>query len=298
VDEIARGRVRGEATAHLQGSLAPGAECGIAQERNPRNGGALSDLYRHPEYYDIAFTWDLGPEIEFFGRVFARHVPFTVKRILEPCCGTGRFLLALPRHGYSVTGYDNSPEMLEYARRRVADHGDPLAARALEGDMVTTTFDREHDAALNSINSIGYLLSDEDIVAHLRNTGASLRRGGVYIVHIACAWEGEPDLEHNTWTVERDGVRVTTTWRIEREVPEARLSCQVCTMQIDDNGTKVSLEFRETLRLWHHEEFRSLVQRSGSLEYAALYAESFEPLSADVRATGEMGNLYHVLRAI
>ncbi|MBD3348594.1 MAG: methyltransferase domain-containing protein [Candidatus Eisenbacteria bacterium] len=258
----------------------------------------MSDLYRHPEHYDIAFTWDLGPEIEFFGRVFAEHVPFPVRRILEPCCGTGRFLLELPRHGYSVTGYDRSPEMLEYARRRVADLGDPVAARAVGGDMVTALFDREFDAALNSINSIGYLLSDEEIVAHLRNTGASLVKGGVYIVHIACEWEGEPDLGQNTWTMERDGLSVTTTWRIESEDRDARLSQQVCTMEIDDHGKKSSHTFRETLRLWRHYDLKELVSRSQALEYAALYSESFERLPPGTRATGEMGNLYHVLRAV
>ena len=258
----------------------------------------MSGLYDHPEYYDVAFTWDLGSEIEFFGKVFSECVPFPVRRILEPCCGTGRFLLALPRHGYSVTGYDRSPEMLEYARGRVADLGDPVAARAIEGDMLTTRFEREYDAALNSINSIGYLLSDEDIVTHLRNMGASLRRGGVYVVHIACEWEREPDLEHNSWTMERDGLKVTTTWVIEKDDPVARLSHQLCTMDIDDNGVTSKHTFRETLRLWKHEELKELVARSGGLEYAALYSESFEPLPADTRVTGEMGNLYHILKAV
>lgn len=225
-------------------------------------------------------------------------MPFPVRRMLEPCCGTGRFLLALPRHGYSVTGYDRNPEMLEYARKRIARHGNPSMASAVPGDMVTARFGREYDAALNSINSIGYLLSDEDVVEHLRNTGGSLRHGGVYIVHIACAWEGEPDLSHNTWTMERDGVKVTTSWRIERDDPETRLSHQVCTMDIDDHGETSVLVFRETMRLWFHDDVRALVERSGTLRYEALYSEAFERLPPETRATGEMGNLYHVLKAV
>lgn len=229
--------------------------------------------------------------------MFTEHVPFPVRRILEPCCGTGRFLLALPRYGYSVTGYDNSPEMLEYAVRRVAEDGDPLAARVVPGDMVTVRFDREFDAALNSINSIGYLLDDDDIVTHLRNTGASLLPGGVYVVHIACAWEREPELDHNTWTMERDGLKVTTMWRIERDDPETRLSHQVCAMQVEDGDQRSVLVFRDTMRLWYHDEFRDLVERSGTLGYEALYSEGFERLPLDTRVTGEMGNLYHVLKA-
>ncbi len=187
--------------------------------------------------------------------------------------------------------------MLEYAVRRVAEDGDPAAARVVHDDMVTARFDREFDAALNSINSIGYLLDDDDIVTHLRNTGASLLPGGVYVVHIACAWDGEPELDHNTWMMERDGLKVTTMWRIERDDPEARLSHQVCTMQVEEGDRRSVLVFRETMRLWYHDEFRDLVERSGTLRYEALYSEGFERLPLDTRVTGEMGNLYHVLKA-
>jgi len=229
--------------------------------------------------------------------VFAEHVPFPVKRILEPCCGTGRFLLALPRHGYSVTGYDRSPTMLAYARARIDELGDPAAAAAVEGDMTTALFEREFDAALNSINSIGYLLSDDDIVAHLRNTGTSLKPGGVYIVHISCRHEGRPSSEGSVWTLEREGVSVTTTWRIERDDPDAGLSHQVCTMQVESEGERAVHVFRETMRLWRDDEFRELVKGSGTLEYEALYSEGFERLPVDTHVTGEMGNLYHILRS-
>ena len=257
----------------------------------------MTDLYVHPRYYDIAFTWDLSDEIAFFGRVFEKHVPFPVKRMLEPCCGTGRFLLALPRHGYSVVGYDNSPEMLEYARRRVADLGDTARARVVEGDMRTARYEREFDAALNSINSLGYLLSDEEIVTHLRNTGSSLRRGGVYVVHVSCAWDGEPELDHNNWEMERDGVLVRTKWTIEREDHEAKLSHQLWTMEIDGDGKRIELIGREALRLWIYEDLLALVEASETLSLAALYSEAFEPLSLDTDVSGEMGNLYYVLQA-
>ncbi len=80
-------------------------------------------LYRLPLYYDIAFSWDLEPEIDVFERIFERHVPGRVERVLEPACGTGRFLRALPRRGYRVTGYDAEPAMVDYARRSVREAG-------------------------------------------------------------------------------------------------------------------------------------------------------------------------------
>lgn len=255
------------------------------------------ELYEHPEYYDVAFSWDLDSEIDFFGRVFREHTPFDVRHILEPCCGTGRFLLALPRHGYSVTGYDVNPRVVEYATARVEEHGDPAAARAIEAHMVSARFDRRFDAALNSINSLGYLRTDGEIVRHLKSTGEALRTGGVYVVHIACAWDGEPDLDHNSWVMERGGVRVRTTWTIEREDPEAKLSHQLWTMEIEDHGSRLVLVDRHVLRLWIYDDFRELVERSGSLHLIAVYSEDFRPLPIDSHISGELGNLYYILAA-
>ena len=31
--------------------------------------------------------------------------------------------------------------------------------------------------------------------------------GGIYIIHMSCAWDGTPDMDHNTWEMERDGVK-------------------------------------------------------------------------------------------
>jgi SAM-dependent methyltransferase len=258
------------------------------------------ELYNLPLYYDVAFSWDIEPEIEFFGTLFREHVPFPVERMLEPACGTGRFLVALPRHGYRVTGYDASPVMLDYARKRVESAGTSAAVTLVRASMESATFPREFDAALNSINSLGYLLDDDDIVSHLRLTGESLKPGGIYIVHIACAWDGPPDMEHNTWEMERDGVKVSTAWRIESEDRDARRSRHICTMEIDDHGEKQVLIDRHTFHLWVFEELKQLIERCGTLVLDAVYSESrgHERIPLDSHINGEMGNLYYVLKAL
>ncbi len=256
------------------------------------------ELYNLPLYYDIAFTWDLNPELDFFERLFERHVPFDVHRILEPACGTGRFLRMFPTRGYAITGYDRSPEMLVFARSVIAAAGIGAMAEAVRGEMTGVTYDREFDMALNSINSLGYLLTDEEIVSHFRLTGEALRPGGIYVVHIACALDCEPDPEGDSWTVERDGISVTTTWGVEREDKDTCLSHQLCRMEIDDHGQAVTLVEPHVLRLWFYEEFRYLVGESGALKLGAIYSEKFDEIPLDSHITGEMGNLYYVLEAI
>ena len=258
------------------------------------------ELYRLPVYDDIAFSWDLESEVDFLGRVFERYVPFPVRRILEPACGTGRFLEALPGHGFRVTGYDSSEEMLTFAQERIAELGLEASAEAVPGDMRNAVFDPPFDAALNSINSFCYLLDDADVLLHLRGTAASLRPGGVYIVHLSTAYEGDLDAEGSTWEMERDGVKVVTNWKVESEDIEAKRAVHICSMKIDDRGEKRSLVDRHVLRLWTIGDLADVIRRSGAFRLIAIYGDgsTFREVPLGTHITGEMYNHYYVLESI
>ena len=254
-------------------------------------------LYDIPEIYDIAFVWDLSQEISFFKRVFETYVPFPVRDVLEPACGTGRFLRTLPTHGFQVTGYDINPTMLQYAEDSIAAANCEESVRALLANMISAEVPGEFDAALNSINSIGYLHSDEDVVSHLKATGSSLREGGIYIVHLNFAHEGKLP-GGDRWTMERDGISVETWWRVIREDREAKLSHQICSFKVERDGRIERFDDRHTLRLWLFSDLEDLVRRSGQFEIAAIYGEDLDELNDIKQLTGELGNVYVILQKV
>lgn len=255
-------------------------------------------LYNLPKYYDVAFSWDITFEIKLFKKFFKKYVPFEVKNILEPACGTGRFLASFPKYGYHITGYDNSPEMIEYTQKRISDEGLRNRAAVITGDMRSTKFKTQFDAAINSINSLGYLLSDDDILSHLRNTGESLRSEGIYIVHLACACDKLEPCEDEGWIIEKNRIRVKTIWAIEKEDRQKKISYQVCKMEINDHGKNIVLEEQHILRLWIFEDLKSLIRKSGKFELAAIYDESHKQIPLNTHICGELGNLYYVLKAL
>ena len=258
-------------------------------------------LYNHPEIYDIAFSWDLSREIAFFKGVFETHVPFKVTRLLEPACGSGRFLRVLPEHGFRVTGYDVNPAMVEYAERSVSDAGCLEDARILLADMVSSEIPGEFDAAYNSINSFRYLLSDANVIAHLKATGSSLRENGVYIVHLNLAQDGElPGIGDpgDPWTMERDGIRVETSWEIITEDRKTKLSHEICSFEVEQDDRLEHLEEHHTLRMWLFNDLESLVERSGQFEIVTIYGEDFEELKDRENLSGELGNIYLILKRV
>ena len=260
--------------------------------RQPR-----SKLYDLPEVYDAAFSWDLSEEIAFFKRVFDTHVPFRVRHILEPACGTGRFLRALPAHGFRVTGYDLNPTMLQFAEDSVLAAGYETSVRTLLANMVSAEMPGEFDAAFNSINSIGHLHSDDDVVSHLRVTGTSLRQGGVYIVHLNFAHDCMLP-EGDRWTMEGDCISVKIWWRILSEDRKLRLSHQIGSFEVERDGKIERFDDRHALRLWLFSDLQELVGRSRQFEIAAIYGEDFEELTDWEHLSGELGNVYVILRKI
>ena len=223
---------------------------------------------------------------------------FEVKNILEPACGTGRFLVKLPLYGYHVTGYDNNPKMVDYARQRIADAGLQAMATVMVEDMRSARFDTKFDAAINSINSLGYILSDDDILAHFINMAESIKNEGIYIVHLACAWDRIGPHDKEGWILERNGIRVKTVWNIAKEDRERKLSYQVCKMEIEKQDKLIVLEDYHILRLWIFEDLKSLMHDSGKFKLEAIYDEKYKQISQESHISGELGNLYYVLKVL
>ena len=187
--------------------------------------------------------------------------------------------------------------MVQYAEDSIAAVGCEGSVRILLANMVSAEIPGEFDAAFNSINSIGYLHSDDDVVSHLKATGSSLREGGVYLVHLNFAHEGLlPDGDH--WKMERDGISVKTSWRILSEDKESRLSHQIGSFEVEQDGKIEQFDDRHTLRLWRLSDLQELIHRSGQFEVVAIYGEDFEELKDREHLSGELGNVYLTLRKV
>ena len=65
--------------------------------------GKLSTIF-----YDITHPFPPEDELQFYLSYAKDDM-----KILEPMCGTGRFLVEFLKNGYDIDGFDISPAMLE-----------------------------------------------------------------------------------------------------------------------------------------------------------------------------------------
>ena len=110
-------------------------------------------------------------------------------RILEPLCGSGRFLVPFLERGLSVWGFDQSEEMLEKLRRK-APH-----AAVVRADIATYRSDIPFDYIYIPSGSVS-LFTDMGICRELLgNMRAMLKKGGKFVFAVDTVACRCPDTE-------------------------------------------------------------------------------------------------------
>ena len=156
------------------------------------------------ELYDIAFSWDLDDEVAWLRERFGPGC----RTVLEPGSGTGRMLEALARAGFDATGIDSSPEMVAFARERLAAAG--YEATVVEADMIAFDLGRTFDAAVCPINTLLHLTPAE-LGAHFERMAAHLAPGAPYLVQVG-VFDDQERPTVNEWIAERGDVSLDVRW--------------------------------------------------------------------------------------
>jgi SAM-dependent methyltransferase len=168
-------------------------------------------LYTDARVYDILHAPGTAEELRALQRIARAHVR-TRARIqtwLEPACGTARLLRAAARRGIRPVGFDLSPEMVRYARERLAG-ATPRARVLVAGftDFAARMRPGSVDLAFCTINTIRHIENDAEVLAHLGQVARVLRPGGVYIVGLSVTIYGMESPSEDVWEGARGGLRV------------------------------------------------------------------------------------------
>jgi hypothetical protein len=116
--------------------------------------------------------------------------------VLEPMCGSGRFLLPLLRAGVDIEGIDAAPAMLHACQRRALLEG--LKPVLYQQDLEELLLPRKYRLAFVPSGSIG-LLADSALPSTLRKIKRHLEPGAALLLEVVCfkasegvAFDSEP----------------------------------------------------------------------------------------------------------
>jgi len=268
--------------------------------KSTKTSDELHHFYDFPKYYDMAFTRDVKSDVSFFSKCFQQYTDLDVRHVLEPACGPGMFLEILPQFGYFALGYDLNPSMVKYSKERINNCSLTFdQADAIVGNMNSVQFNEQFEAAIICINSLGYLRSNEDITAHFKAMGKSIKKGGIYIVELSCMcndFKNEKKLD-DTWYINDNDIELELTWAINWYDVEHRIRHVDFRMVVNENGRNFIVEEAHELRLWLYDEFKKFAE-SGGFEIVGIYNQKYELIPESTPISGELGALFFILKNV
>jgi SAM-dependent methyltransferase len=210
------------------------------------------------EIYDIDKPLGAMPDTGFHLERFAGFD----RPILEPACGTGRTLVPFLEAGHDITGFDQSPEMLERCRARCAERGFTPDLR--QQRFEDFRYERKFGAILVPVGT--FTLIDDIAMARsvLRRFRDALEPGGIVVFDIQpLSFLADTRDDRRRWTAENgdlltvEGIRTTTDWLTQRR--EAMLRYE----RWRDNRLVETHMEPMAQRYWGLEEFRLVLEATG-----------------------------------
>jgi len=182
--------------------------------------------------------------------------------ILDLCCGHGRHAIALAERGYQITGQDLNAFFLEKAEAEATTAG--VEVRFIRSDMRRIPFENRFDAVINMFSAFGYLESQEDDQAVLKQVEMALKPGGLFLMEtIHQAWLVR-NFEPRGWHVGEDDIVVLE----ERELDLLTGRNQVTVTLIRPDGSRQ--QQGHAMRIYTAAELIRMV-RQADLEIKEVY---------------------------
>jgi SAM-dependent methyltransferase len=184
--------------------------------------------------------------------------------VLEICAGPAEHAIECARRGWRATALDLSSSMLDRARANVAAAG--VDVDLLRADMRDFRLAEPVDMAFCMISSISYVLTLDDMIAHLGAVRRALNPGGTYII------EGSHPTEQfgakatqTTWTCTRDGVTSTLSWGADDDAidPVTQLTQLHVTIAMSGPDGSESITSIEPDRFWTRDEMHAAARLAG-----------------------------------
>jgi hypothetical protein len=107
--------------------------------------------------------------------------------------------------------------------------------------------------------------SDEKFLSHLDSVARSLNSGGLYFIQNKNVdWKATGE---QSWTVERDGITVKTTFNTRWKNILGQIYAEELTLEVNDHDQRKKLESKEDLKFIFPQEFKTLIKLNGKFQF-------------------------------
>ncbi len=254
------------------------------------------DWYDYPQYYNLAFADETGPEADFLEHAFAKYATRPVKRLLEPGCGGGRLVVEMARRGFDMTAFDTNDASLAWLRKQLQQA--KLKAKVYADDMTDFKLPRPVDAAFNTFNTFRHLLTESAARSHLEAMAHAVQPGGIYVLGLHLLPPDASEECTERWRAKSGREQITFTLRVissscKQRIERMRVSMLVRSPGKDDLRLATEFDFR----LYTAAQLKSLLKSVPAWELCDVFDFWYE-LEKPLKLTNELSDTVLILRRV
>ena len=230
------------------------------------------------EFYDIDKPAAPPDALEFY----LRYAQRARGAILEPMCGSGRFLIPLMQRGFDIEGVDASPHMLAACRARCASLG--LLPTLHPQFLHALSLKRPFNLAFIPAGSFTLITDLAQVKESLRRIHAALLPGAKFVFETC---RRKPEASHSwpwggRWVQRDDGARIIISWLGHYDASTSTAH-DVHRYDLVKDGVLLASQFEELdRRRYTLKELRLLLEEAGFREFKVFKAHALrDPDDAD-----------------
>lgn len=233
------------------------------------------EFYSHAFYYDIAFDFKNVPqECDFLASLIAQYSPdLSAKSFIEIAAGPALHALEMSRRSWSAGALDLSEEMQAYGLGKATKEN--LKIQYYCDDMINFKIPQTYDMAAILMDSTSYLLTNEEVIHHLKSVAACLNKGGIYVLEMNHPKSvlSTSKTTSTAWEMSREDCHVKVNWGHPDDVfdPVTQTTNVSVQLLVTDKGIEKSFKDQALQRSFTFTEFSALVLASGVFELVSTY---------------------------
>jgi len=220
------------------------------------------------EFYDLSKPEAPAEALEFY----LHHFNNAGRPVLEPMCGTGRFLIPFLEKGIDIDGVDASPHMLQACQAHCERKGlRPVLYQQLLQEL---DLPRHYGYIFIPAGSFGLITSKKDAEKSLRRLYQRLLPNGKLIIEIETTLaQPESPGKYHEWRMTRlDGVELVFS-ALPMYDAKNQLQRDIHQYQLFSNGQLIETAVEQlSLLLYEPAQFQKLLEDTGFTDVRATRA--------------------------
>lgn len=224
----------------------------------------ISYIGRHAELYDIMYSTKPYKEESCFINDYFRTYNQSGNTLLELACGTGNHALEFEEQKFTITAFDNSEDMIRQAL--IKKNNRNSRTEFLIDSMIDfkTIGSRQFHFSVCLFDSLGYVLTNNNIITALKNVYNSLEHKGIFcceVWHSAAMLKNFSPSRKREWVLpDRTIIRFSET---ELNLLESSATIDFTIVELMNDNTVQKINEKQKNRFFSYQEIMFFLQAAG-----------------------------------